>query len=87
MELVDRLGGSVTKKLTLAERDQNYHQEFRKGLYFSREMAEGERIQTEDFVSLRPAATVSPSQYETYVGRSLARGVKRLDGVRPEDFL
>jgi len=86
MPLVTAMMGSDSKTLTSFEAEQNYHREFRKGLYYARPLAKGDTIAVEDLISLRPAAQFDPSRYEELVGQVVIRSIEPLAAVRTEDL-
>jgi pseudaminic acid synthase len=57
---------------------------FRRGLYFVRDLAEGDVIDDAAVRSLRPAADLQPDAIGEVIGRRMARAVKRGDPVTRE---
>jgi N-acetylneuraminate synthase len=59
---------------------------FRRGLYFVRDLAVGEKVGAEDVWSLRPAAVLEPDDVGRVLGRTLAESVRRGDPVSWEQL-
>ncbi len=59
---------------------------FRRGLYFVRDLAEGETVAPEDVRSLRPAAVLEPDDVTRILGRTLAASVRRGEPVTWEQL-
>ena len=59
---------------------------FRRGLYYVRDLAVGERIGPDDVRSLRPAGLLGPDAVGAVIGRGLVRPVRRGEPVAPDDL-
>lgn len=58
----------------------------RRSLHYSRNIAAGEKIKVEDFISLRPAIGISPAEIDTFIDKELKSHVNRFERVRLDHF-
>lgn len=60
--------------------------EFRRGVYFSRDMTAGETASPENLVTLRPREGIEAAEYYSVLGRRLRRPKQRLEPLEWRDF-
>ena len=80
---VERARGSAEKTVTASERENRSIA--RRGVYAARSLAAGEILGDDDVVCLRPAASMSPMDLDTILGRPLLRPLQRHEPVSPSD--
>ena len=67
--------GSDEKKLSKSEREAKHHISFRRGIYLSRDIKEGEKICAQDLKYLRPMHGICASKYEEVIGKIVNRDI------------
>ncbi len=75
--------GRITYELKESERGNI---QFRRSLYFVRDLPEGSIIGPQDVRSVRPGHGLAPKHLDALMGRRLARAVRFADPCRWEDF-
>jgi len=76
--------GDGEKRLMPSEKETVVIQ--RRGIYASRDIAEGAAISREDFVYLRPAVGLLPPRGKELVGKSVKRAIKAGEPIKQDDI-
>lgn len=84
IKIIDDLKGS-SKKVPLAIEGEHVTT-FRRGLYFSRDMKQGEVIQKEDLVTLRPNNGMDAREYYNLIGKKMQHDCKKYEVIKTENI-
>lgn len=71
---------------TFSEKEEKELIFARRGLYYKRDMKEGETLSEPDIVALRPARYSDSSQADNFIGRRLTKDRSSMDALKSEDF-
>ena len=69
------------KRMILDRPDRQYANDYRRGLYFSKQLSKGHILSEDDFLFCRPASELSPNHLEYVIGKILDKDVKEYDIV------
>ena len=87
MRRILTLKGKAEKVLTSSEQEAGHHISFRRAIYASRDIAEGEVLSEDNLTVLRPMHGICASHYDNILGRKVSRALRTHEALRYEDLL